>query len=346
MDPSTPPRILIVRLSALGDIVQAQEALELIHPHLPPIHWTWAVSEPYTCLIEGKLGVDSIIPVPRKWSWSRWKTFKKEQGHHRFDLVIDAQCLLKSFLVRLAIKKCPSLTWGPQQSRDWLSPRLAQHRLDRAPTSARQATIELLLRGLEILKLPLPQDLPRNFSQRILRSDFRIVCSIGAGWPTKQISPEAWEKLLQAIRRDCPDREIVFIPGVGREKEELENMWPKLEAFSVVQNPSLGLAELKSWFREGDLFIGMDSGPTHLAAAQGLITFSFFGPSMPEAYDRHGAGPQAPRGACHLKESFEKRCDQLRHCQSCSALTSIDVQASWQAFWERHAPELGQKTSP
>jgi ADP-heptose:LPS heptosyltransferase len=171
-----------------------------------------------------------------------------------------------------------------------------------------------------------------------LRQDFRIICAVGAGWPTKQLSMDAWEPLLAAVRKDCPSRELCFLTGTDSEKEELEEAWPRLEKMDICLLPNLNLKDLKEFLRPGDLFIGMDSGPTHLASSRGCLTLTFFGASLPEAYDRGGAGAHAPRGVCHLRETFERRCDRLRDCQRCSAIDSIDVVTAWRNFWTSIEP--------
>ena len=330
---TTAPRILIIRLTALGDVVQAHEALRSILPTLPSCHWTWAVAAPYTSLIEGEVGVDELISVPRRWSLKSWLAFRRAQRGVTFDLIIDAQCLLKSWLVRAAFSAPKSISWGSGQSRDWLAPKLYGHQLNVAPVSSRDAFLALVSKGLELIAFPSEQTLSFRKKTLPLGQNFRVVCAIGAGWPTKQLSMEAWVRLLSVIREDCPNSEVLFLTGADAEREELRQVWPQCEELGARLLPNMNLKELKAFLRPNDLFIGMDSGPTHLASARGCLTLTFFGASLPEAYDPAGAGHHAPRGICHLGETFERRCDRLRECQRCSAIDSIDVVSAWRNFW-------------
>lgn len=334
MSSQTPPfRVLIIRLTALGDVVQAHEALRSVLPLLPNCHWTWAVAGPYTALIEGEVGVDELIDVPKRWTLTSWLDFRKQQQGVSFDLIIDAQCLLKSWLVRAVFSAPETISWGSNQSRDWLAPKLYGHRLNDAPVSSRDAFLALVAKGLSLIDVSIGQPLISKKTLSPLGKDFRVVCAIGAGWPTKQLSMANWVRLLDAIREDCPDQELFFLTGTDAERKELEGIWPECEKRGARLLPNMNLKELKGFLGPNDLFIGMDSGPTHLASSRGSHTLTFFGASLPEAYDPSGAGAHAPRGICHLGEVFERRCDQLRHCQRCSAIDSIDVVAAWRTYW-------------
>ena len=343
--------VLIVRLTALGDVVQACDALQVIRQEFPQIHWHWAVADIYAPLLEGE-GLSNIIPVPRRWSFKKWWKFKQDHRHRHFDLIVDTQTLLKSWLVGLALSKTTVVAWGPQKSRDWLAPRLASHVVNVAPVNSRSATLTLFRQALRTIgmnseaihsSIQTKSIVDKNifksnqgtdglWQRPRLKKNPRIICSVGAGWPTKQLSVEAWSTLLACIRKDYPNAPICFLIGSTSESDFLAKAMPQWTEFkpSILQKMTLG--ELKQWFSSGDLFIGMDSGPSHLAASRGLDTLIWYGPSRPEAYDRFGIGPHAPRGQCHLNEQFEQRCNLLRKCSHCSALETIDISKAWKNF--------------
>jgi heptosyltransferase I len=329
--------VLLVRLTALGDVVQAADAFREIRSAFPQVIWHWAVADIYVPLLEGEEGLASILPVPRRWSIKSWWAFKKAHSQRHFDLIIDTQTLLKSWLVGAALSKHRVVTWGPRQSRDWLAPRLAHAVVNEAPVHSRSATLSLIKEALKIIGITCPtlalEAKPKSpWTQPKLRPNPRIICSVGAGWPTKQLSLEAWSNLLACIRKDYPKQPLLFLIGTEAEAQFLNEAKPHWACYHTEIIPKMSLRELKLWLSAGDLFIGMDSGPSHLAASCGLVTLTWYGPSLPEAYDRYGVGPQAPRGTCHLQETFIRRCDRLRKCASCSALQSIDIEKAWHDF--------------
>lgn len=324
-----PLRVLILRLSALGDVVHALESLRSWRGTLPNHHITLGVSEPLAVLAEGVEELDGVLVVPRRWSWKGWLAFRREHRHCNFDLVVDAQGLFKSWLCAKALRHRRYVTWGKPLSRDVLVPHLASEVVREAPVNSRHSTAHLVDRALGGVGLVhRPDPFPCGPVKR-------VVCAIGAGWPTKVLQGDPWGRLLEAIAKDLPGVPIYFLEGKGEEAQQLQEWsahWPS----GVERWPPMDLATLKGELGPGDLFVGMDSGPTHLARYCGARTFTFYGPSMPEAYDGMGAGSHAPRGVCHLGVTFSTRCDQLRKCQSCSALESIDVVSSWKTFAEEH----------
>lgn len=324
-------------------MVQAHQALKACQNLPNNVQWTWAVAEPYIDLIKDEELVHQLMAVPRKWSLKKWFKFKAEGRHHHFDLIIDAQCLLKSWLVTKALSHEKSLSWGPEMSRDLLTPKLYKHQLNHGAVSSRSAFLNLVTKGLSLLDglkwsehssatAPLTWE-HKNIK---LKDDFKIYCALGAGWRTKQLNIQQWKLLIHAIRKDCPTQDITFLKGSELENTQLKELERDFDQLSIKTLPKLNLKDLKAILQPRDLFIGMDSGPTHLASSSGLLTLSFFGPSLPEAYDASDSGVHAVRGKCHLNETFHRRCDLLRKCQDCSAISSIDPEKSWKSFWAEH----------
>ena len=329
--------VLIIRLTALGDVVQACDAFRLVRQEFPQVQWHWAVADIYQPLIHDETGLASILSVPRRWTLKKWWAFKKENQHRHFDLIIDTQTLLKSWLVSAALSKNKLVSWGPRQSRDWLAPRMANHVVDEAPTNSRLATLHLYREALKSIQLQsafpaVLRDGVDFWPRPKLSAHPQIICSVGAGWPTKQLSLAAWSILIEEMRKDYPQASILFLNGSTDEENFLKEALPLWHKWNVSPCAKMTLGHLKKWFREGDLFVGMDSGPSHLAASCGLNTLIFYGPSLPSVYDRSDEGDHAPRGVCHLKAHFEKRCDLLRKCKTCSAITSINIHEAWNSF--------------
>jgi len=324
-------RVLIVRTSALGDVVQAIDAFRSLAATKETIHWGWAIAEPFLPLIEGVEGIAEVLVIPRKWSWAKWWAFKRKYRDQHWDLIIDLQGLLKSYLVTLALKHGAMVTWGPQQSRDRLVPYLATRVYEEGFISSRERSkrlIEYALGENRIKEVCKP--LKSKFSKEIKH----IVCSPGSVWPTKRLTHQAWKTFLQALRQDLPEARISMIAGSDKEKDWVEQGLALWQDEQLCLAEDRNLAQLKCFFETAQLYIGMDSGPSHLASSMGVPTLIFYGPSLPEAYDRFGAGPHAPRGVCHLNMTFEQRCSKLRVCETCSAITSIDLAYVWDNFFK------------
>ena len=105
-------RVLLVKLSSLGDVVHTLAAAMDMHRCVPGVHIDWVVEQGFAPLLSLCPAVQRVIPVNlRQWrkSWWRadtrqaWRDFVQDLQRERYDAVIDAQGLTKSALVaRLA----------------------------------------------------------------------------------------------------------------------------------------------------------------------------------------------------------------------------------------------------
>lgn len=105
-------RVLIVKLSSLGDVVHAMPAVQDVRRAWPNLHIDWVVERAFAPLVARCEGVEHIIPVDlRRWrkapfadpTRQAWRAFRADLTAHAYDVVVDLQGLTKSALVaRLA----------------------------------------------------------------------------------------------------------------------------------------------------------------------------------------------------------------------------------------------------
>lgn len=120
--PLSAPRILIVKLSSLGDVVHAMAAVQDIRRALPGAQIDWVVERAFAPLVARCEGVQRVIACElRRWRkspWARqtrseWRAFKAELQAQAYDAVIDLQGLTKSALVSwLAPTRVGGLRYG------------------------------------------------------------------------------------------------------------------------------------------------------------------------------------------------------------------------------------------
>ena len=122
------PKILLVKLSSLGDVLHNLPIVWDLRSRLPHAQIDWVVEEAYVHLLEpllsceGFAGIDRIIPFGlRRWkkkllslqSWKEFFAFKRQLQQVQYDFVIETQGLLKSALVcSLASKKANAVVAG------------------------------------------------------------------------------------------------------------------------------------------------------------------------------------------------------------------------------------------
>src|SRR5277367_2228282 len=95
-------RILVVRLSSMGDVIHALPAVATLKHNFPHSHVSWVIRTRWMPLLEGNPFVDEVIPFER--TLQGIVAARRKLREHRFDLAVDFQGLLQSALVAAATR--------------------------------------------------------------------------------------------------------------------------------------------------------------------------------------------------------------------------------------------------
>ena len=291
------PRILLVRLSAIGDVIHAMPLACALREHFPQAFLVWAVEQRAGDLIEGHAAIDQRIVLPRGWLRSPagvWQLRKQLKGL-AFDTAIDAQGLTKSAVVAWLSGAEQRIgmggRWGREISR-WLNNQLVD--------GGELHAIERGLKLLEPLGIRSPEvrfDVPATVADQNAAADlihplelddgFVLVAS-GAGWPSKLWPVDRYAAVAAYVGRrwNLPS---LLIWGNDAERARAEQIIAGGEGHALLC-PKITLLQLAAIARRACFAIGSDTGPLHLAAAAGAPCIGLYGP-WPA--DKHGPyGPQ------------------------------------------------------
>jgi lipopolysaccharide heptosyltransferase I len=322
------PRILIVRLSALGDVVHGLPVLCALRQVFPDAHIGWVVEERAAAVLEGHAALNSLIRVPRGWLKSPRAVLRlrRRLTSERFDVSIDLQSLTKS---ALAARLCGA-RWrigaGGRDGRElskWFNNELVSIRASHV--------IEhylALLRPLGIVDpqvhFRLPQwpqavrTMNRFLSERgLLPGGFAIV-NPGAGWASKQWPAERYA----AVARFLGDR--FGLPSVamwaGTAERDLSQSIVTDGGGWVRLAPPTSIHELAELSRRAALFVGSDTGPLHLAVAAGTRAVSLHGTTKASWSGAYGAAN------LRLQAYFEDGTSRQRREADNRAMRAISVE--------------------
>jgi heptosyltransferase-1 len=297
-------RVVLVRLSALGDIVHTWPLASAMHAADPHLHLTWVVEEAFRSLVDGHPAVDSVLTTrTRGWrrtplsTTTRYEIGALKSRLHELgpELAVDAQGLLKSALVT-------RWTGAPRRvglSRPWRRERLAglayTETVPGAPSGSHVAATNLeLVRALGAPPPPLsPPDgswlLERVAARRptgVWPDSSYAVLLPGSGGAHKLLGPS----LLAAAGREIAGSglDVVVAWGPG-ERDRAADI---AASGGLHLAPPTDLEELASLLGGAALVIGGDTGPVHLAASFGVPTVAVF-----LASDRRRNGPLGDRTA-------------------------------------------------
>ena len=271
--------IAIVRLSALGDIINASVVMQFIQSYYPDIKVDWICEESFAPLLKRLRGIEAIHTI-------NLKKLKKERSLSllkqtlltlkelpSYDVVVDMQGLLKSAIVsRLTCK------YVHGYDRASIREPLATYLYSSTTHIAYKKNI--ILRNVALFNDLLHVDItPKSiegkepiFQIKSLKKERSIALVIGASWPSKIFPIEKHIQLCNAI--DHP-----FYVIWGSEKEKKEAMRIVSTCNNAELAPKMTLMQLVDFISSMELVIGNDTGPTHLAWAQNIASITLFGPT-------------------------------------------------------------------
>jgi heptosyltransferase I len=338
--------ILIVKTSAIGDVIHTLPALWSLRIRYPEAHITWLVEEAATDLLTGHPALNRVLVASRK-TWLA----DLQAGHalrtlravihfirllrdRHYDLVIDFQGLIKSAIWVFLAKGTRKVGFGrgmehAEHSYLLLSERVPavdmdQHAIDRSL---------LLLKGIGIPTAGIRYDLPsspQHESEAVsllrelgIREEHRFVAiNPMARWPTK-----LWESAdfaLLADRLQSRGIPVVFTGGQD-DRASLDNICQLMKSQVRRLDGKTGLKTLASIYRRAHVLITTDSGPMHLAAAVGTSVVALFGPTAPWRTGPYGQNHTVLRAGITCSPCYKKECLTTEYeKQACMKRISVD----------------------
>jgi len=309
-------RVLIVRMSAMGDVIQTTPLPRAIKAAQPDAHVTWVAQSPFASLLEHNPHIDELISVPHRnfraaelvRAWWRVK-----QGD--FTVTIDPQGLLKSAGVTW-MSEAP-LRIGKEEARevaDFAYNLVVPERWDQ--TYVAQRYLELC----EPLGASRDDYVPEIF---LADGDFGpthelfAVEGLNLSRPTialapfaaearKEWPPEYWAQLGDMLAEQLDAR--IIIPGSAKERERAEALASTMKRPALVFAGNTNMREAAAFLSKMDLFVGGESGLTHMAFAVGTPLVCIVGPTPLRN------GPKAPRARTVYVEDIDCRPCRDRNC--------------------------------
>ncbi|WP_420420936.1 lipopolysaccharide heptosyltransferase I [Simkania sp.] len=338
-------KILIVKTSALGDVIQCFPALDFLKSLLPDAEIDWVVEKPFAELLKAHPYVHHVYEVEtKKWKHSplrvqHWKAaysaFKKLR-EKPYDLAIDFQGNLKSGLMIGSTKSREKVGYSRATAPEWPNSFFISRKVevDRSMPIAKQYLTlaaasfpDRPVMGSSYVKLRVTEDEHEWIEEQLCHGKKMMICP-GSNWENKKLSRETWEAFLQKIAKEY-DPTFYFVWGTPVEKREVEDLK------RVVPGVVLPRMSLPVWQQMMDcmeVVLSVDSSALHLAATTKARTYSFFGPSSPQVYKPEGKQHGYFQGSCPYGQSFTKRCPKLRSCSSGACLKSAFADDMYDAF--------------
>jgi lipopolysaccharide heptosyltransferase I len=330
-------KILFVKLGSIGDIVHTLPALAAVRRAVPRAKISWVVERRAAEILKDNHFLETLIEVDtkglRRWPMSG-ETLPATRRQLRrlraspFDLAIDFQGLLKSALIAKLSGARRRVGFDRAHLREPLS-RFLLNETVRVPTHTHVIRKNMALAAAALgIELPSSADdfeFPiavsraheREAEEVIQRVGERfIILNPGGGWPTKLWNAERYGALADAIRHDFQMRSVVtYGPG----ERELAERVAASSRSGAAHAASPSLKGFYALARRASLYVGGDTGPTHLAVAAGTPVVGLFGPTE---WWRNGS----PREADLCVERNDIGCRTDCHRRACSQWVCMDIE--------------------
>ncbi len=336
-------KILFIKLSAIGDVVQTLPALEAVKKAFPDSQIDWVVEEAAAGILEGHPLIHRLLVSERR-SWiamlSRPKTFLrgirsihgflKELRAVRYDIAVDFQGLLKSGII-IGLARAERKI-GFDRTRElsylFLNERLPAYDVEKHALE-RYLDVAKYLGAVDLstaCTLPIEREravIAERLARTVPPGRSIVVINPMARWQTKLWREEKFAHLADRLI-DERGAAVIFT-GAANDREAVGRILERMERKALNWVGTTSLKETAALAALADLFITTDTGPMHLAAAAGGRVVALFGPTAPWRTGPYGSGHIVVRKGVSCSPCFGRTCAEGMRCME--AITVDDVMA-------------------
>jgi lipopolysaccharide heptosyltransferase I len=297
------PRIALVKLSSLGDVVHALPTARALRVWWPRAELTWVVERREQAILDGNPDVNHVVPVDTRL-WRR--EFRRPAGavsvavklrglvrrlaRGRFDVAVDLQGLWKSGLItaltRAPIRVGLAAAHCRERANAWftnrhVTPPHGVHVVDRYLAVVAGLGVDLAAVGAPTFAIPGDAAAEATVAHWLEEEGIKagtplILLNPGSGGDHKRWAVDAFRRLGEELAVRLGVR--VAIPW-GPGEEPLARATAHGMRTGALVPPPTTIHEMIALFRRATLVIGGDTGPVHVAAALGVPTVGLYGPT-------------------------------------------------------------------
>ena len=290
------PAILIVRLSAIGDVVFASPLIRALRLRYPAARISWLVQPECRALLEHHPGLDEVIVWPRgEWEallkkrrwlalWRVIRQFRKTLHAYHFDMALDVHSLMKSGFLTWLSGAPQRIGLGSREGSQWLMTRV----IDKGEDSKRIGSEYLRL--AQVLGLPVngfemdvvlgdadDQFAGKLIDERDLQKGYAVICPFTTR-PQKHWFEASWIELVPQLQQ--LGLQVVLLGGPG-DREAAARIQAGVNGALTSLVGDTSLTQAAALIKHADLIIGVDTGLTHMGIAFKRPSISLFGSTCP-----------------------------------------------------------------
>ena len=306
--------VLVVKTSSMGDVIHTLPAIEDAAKAIPGIKFDWLIEEGFQEIPAWHDSVDKVIPIAlRRWrkSWLKAflsgeiKRFLKRVREKKYDLIIDAQGLLKSALPA-KFARGTLIGFDKASAREGIAVKFYDRNL----------TVDKSLHAIERVRRLFARSLGYEYQDTLpsvklnlnsAEEDKKGVLFLhGTTWPSKHWPDVSWLELGKLLKEEG---EAIYLPwATDQEKDRAEWLGKELN-ISVL--PKLSLTEIAELMLKVKAVVGVDTGLTHLAALLDVRSIGIYGSTDVGLTGAMGVNHQNLKSNFECSPCLSKNCKLL-----------------------------------
>jgi heptosyltransferase-1 len=289
MVPEQPQRVLIVRLSAIGDVVFASPLIGALQRTWPGVVVDWLVEPQAAPLLQHHSGLGRVVVWPKKQWLERWqkrqwrglwadiRAFREHLREVEYDVVLDVQGLLKSSVLTRLAKAQRRIGLDSGERTHWLLDEVYPKSPDVSRIGSEYFGLAQQL-GLAVddfaMDIALSSEARQRAQALAAEGAYWVVCPFTTR-PQKHWREGAWVMFIE--QQHALGRRIVVLGGPG----DIAAAQPFINAGATSLVGELSLLESAAVISEAQGLVGVDTGLTHMGIAFGIPTVAIFGSTCP-----------------------------------------------------------------
>jgi heptosyltransferase I len=315
--------ILIVKLSAIGDVIHALPVAAALKQSNPDCRITWLVEKPAYDLLTNNPNIDEIIifDKPKFKSISgllkngpELSTLLKSQ---KFDLAIDLQGLFKSAALTYLCGAPVRVGYCDMRELSWLvskpicGAQKNEHVIERYLDVVRELGCQVIQ---PVWNIAASEEEKENVEdilacEGILKDTNFIVLAPGTNWASKCWAPEKYAEVAEALHKKY---DIVSVIIGGPKDRELAQIIKEKCDCAIDLCGKTTLKQLSYVMQKSALFLGGDTGPMHLAVSMNTPVIALFGPTDPKRNGPYGQKNTVIQSGSECSPCFKRQCTPLK----------------------------------
>lgn len=280
-------KILLIKMSSMGDIFHTFPAITDLKTHCPDIEIDWVVEDGFKEIVNWHPSINQVIPINlRQWmkqrnskSWQEFQAWRKQLLNKQYDLVIDAQGLVKSAIISKLAKANSIHGFDKKSAREAIASFFYQQKYSITKEQhAVERTRQLLGQVFNYHPAAaLNFGIKQNFAH-IKTDPQKLIFIIGTSWVTKLWATEHWQTLANIAINQGYQVEIVW--GSPSEQAIADDIIRQCPQATRTQG-RLSITTIAEKLVGAAAVIGLDTGFSHLAGALETPTIALYGATSP-----------------------------------------------------------------